>query len=115
MTNEIFNLGILLQILGIFIAFPLKLIYMYCYVMKKSYEIAKEGNDVLIENQSDDISYNWLMYKIQLKIYVLVYMKWFQYLSKNFSKDFPEAFKPNPFLVSVAGFIIILGLIFQFN
>jgi len=83
--------------------------------MKKSYEIAKEVNDTLIENRSDNIYYNWLMYKIQLKIYVLVYLKWLRYLSKNFSKDFPEAFKPSPFLVTIAGFIIILGLIFQFK
>jgi len=53
------------------------------------------------------------MFKIRFKIIRLEYKKWFKLLTQKFPITFPEAFKPNPFLVTIGGSIVVLGLILQ--
>ena len=111
--DDLHNLGIIIQIIGIFIVFPLKLIVMYAYALKISYNVTLKKDDDMIKNLPKNLQWDWLMIKIRIKIIQLEFRKWFLAITKNFPISFPEAFKPNPFLVTIGGSIIVLGLILQ--
>lgn len=113
MINELHNLGIFLQIVGILVIFPIKLIWMYCIVIEAAYNRAKQVNEMLIENQGSKIYYSFLMWKIQLKINQIIFVKTAVHLITYFSEDITKAFKPHPFLVTLGSFLVMIGLVFQ--
>ncbi len=86
---------------------------MYSYTVKVTYDQITRKDREFIQNIPKDITWNWTMVKIRYKITQLEFKKWFKHLTRNFSKDFPEAFRPNPFLVTLGGSVIIIGLTLQ--
>ncbi len=86
---------------------------MYSYTLKVTYDQITRQDREFIQNIPKDITWNWTMVKIRYKITQLKFKKWFKHLTRNFSKEFPEAFRPNPFLVTLGGSVIIIGLMLQ--
>lgn len=70
-------------------------------------------DEEIIDAIPKDTDWNWTMLKIRYKIIQLEFKKWFKFLTRNFSTDFPEAFKPNSILITLGGSVIIIGLILQ--
>lgn len=86
---------------------------MYSYALKRSYDLAVENDQRFINAIPKDVQWTWLMYRVRIKIMRLELKKWFRQLSEKFPITFPDAFKPNPVLVTIGGSVVILGLLFQ--
>jgi len=86
---------------------------MYSYVIKKSYDGVVRRDNEFTANTSKDIYWDWIMIKVRFKTQQLYYKKLYRLLTKNFHTDFPEAFRPDPILVTIGCSIVVIGLIFQ--